>query len=65
MSLFKQQGTGDIDVTFYNIIPLVFFISKCVVTGKTGRGICWSIHVTPFFAFGFVWPEGLMKAIFS
>ena len=47
-----QNIKGRFDITFYGI-PLVF-VSKFVLTSEKGDvATVYSIHITPFFAFGF------------
>lgn len=47
-----QNLKGKFDITFHGI-PLLF-VSRSILTSEKGNAATvYSIHVTPFFAFGF------------
>lgn len=63
--MFKQKVAGTLQTTFYQIIPLILFISKSRITnGKDVElasrykqsGAVYSLHITPFFSIGIVNP---------
>ena len=48
----KQVYKGELETTFYPIIPFLIAISKStIMPGKAG---VWSLHITPFIAIGLV-----------
>ena len=59
----KEINKGEIEVTYYYIIPLLLFISKSTLVGKKGKGYVWALHITPFFALGPVWPDSFIKSL--
>lgn len=50
----QELYKGDVVMTAHQIIPFLLFFTKTVMSGKNGKGIVWSVHVTPFIAFSFI-----------
>jgi hypothetical protein len=67
----KKEAKGTLETTFIHIIPYMIFISKSRITNgkivdfaesEPTTGQVYSLHITPFFSFGFVVPTFLNKS---
>lgn len=57
-----QCGGGTAEIKFYLYpIPFLLYFSKSILDCGGNRGIVYSLHITPFVAVGFVWPEFWFK----
>jgi len=56
--MFKHKAEGSIDVVFLGI-PAVLFVSKSTVIGKVkkGKGLVYTLHITPFIGIGLIIPS--------
>jgi len=58
--MFKHTAEGTLKVVFQGI-PGVLFVSKSTVTGKKGKGIVYTLHISPFIGIGLIIPSFLFR----
>lgn len=56
---FEAKGT--LESKFYGLLPVVFVSESKILNDGKVTGKVYSLHLTPFFSFGFVVPSFTLK----